>query len=221
MHYGLMLAIRGKKNEHPETEETGTFWVSKAIDIDTRLRVGSVVAKTEEIAAEKLLLKLKQHGHLDEPPALITDGRGGCRNAIEKIWGKNKSKNWKYLQVIKDRVAGKITGIKTKVIYGTESIIDFLGANLSYIDRTHLTSRQMNGRLVRKTLSYSKKKELLEASCIFEDWVYNLTRIVRTIRIKINSEWKYISPAMKAGLTNHMWTIAELLKTVVNPINSI
>jgi hypothetical protein len=204
-----------------ETAEAGTFWISKSIEPDTRLRIGSNVAKTEEKAAEKLLFKIKQRGHPDEPPALTTDGRGGCRALMEKIWDKNKSKNWKYLQVIKDRVNGKITGIKIKVIYGTDAIVDYLGANLAYIDRTHLTSRQMNGRLVRKTLSFSKKKELLEASCVFEDWIYNLTRIVRTLKIKENGKWKYISPAMKAGITDHIWTIEELLKTVVNPINSI
>jgi hypothetical protein len=219
MPYGLMWAIKAKKNGHTETENTGTFWISKAIEIDTRLRVGSAVDKTEEKAAEKLLSKIKKNGNSDEPPALATDGRGGCKNAMNKIWDKRKSQSWKYLQIIKNREYGKVTGIKIKVIYGSEDIVDFLGTNLSYIDRTHLTSRQINGRLVRKTLSFSKKKELLEASCLFEDWVYNLIRHVRTLRFKQNNKWKYISPAMKAGLTDHFWTIEELLKTVVNPIN--
>lgn len=39
-----------------------------------------------------------------------------------------------------------------------------LGQSTSYVERTHLTSRHMNGRLVRKTLGYSKELEMLRAS---------------------------------------------------------
>ncbi len=101
-------------------------------------------------------------------------------------------------------------------MYGKEEVIEYLGANLSYVDRTQLTSRQMNGRLVRKTLSFSKKGRFLEASCIFDYWVYNLVRTVSTLRYKEKYKWKHISPAMKAGITDHLWTIEELLKTVVS-----
>ena len=44
------------------------------------------------------------------------------------------------------------------------AICQKLGKHNSYVERTHLTSRHMNGRLVRKTLSYSKRVEMLEAS---------------------------------------------------------
>jgi hypothetical protein len=42
----------------------------------------------------------------------------------------------------------------------------------------------MNGRLVRKTLSFSKEVEMLKASCAWEDWAYNLTRSVKTLRMR-------------------------------------
>jgi hypothetical protein len=212
-----MQGIKGKKNGYIETEETGEFWICKAIEIDTRLRIGSVVDKEEGDAGKKLLSKLKERGHPDKPPALSTDGRGGCKEGIKELWGEKILPNCKYLQIIKQKTPEEGTQVKTKVIYGNEDILDYLGDNLSYIDRTHLTSRQMNGRLVRKTLSFSKKGRFLEASCVFEDWVYNLVRIVRTLRFQENNKWKYISPAMKAGITDHLWTIEELLKTIVVP----
>jgi IS1 family transposase len=37
-----------------------------------------------------------------------------------------------------------------------------MGGHTAYVERTHLTSRQMNRRLARKTLSFSKELELLE-----------------------------------------------------------
>jgi len=62
---------------------------------------------------------------------------------------------------------------------------------------------------------------LLEASCAWEDWVYNLTRKVKSLRIEARDDdqrlWKPRSPAMAAGLTDHIWTIEELLSTMAVP----
>ena len=164
-----------------------------------------------------MLSKLKGWGHAEEPPAITTDGRGGCQDAMKELWGEENEDKWQYIQFIRQKIPGEGIRTKTKIIYGNASTIDYLGANLSYVDRTQLTSRQMNGRLVRKTLSFSKKGKFLEASCILDDWIYNLVKTVRTLRLKENEKWQYFSPAMKAHITDHLWTIEELLKTVVNP----
>jgi hypothetical protein len=212
-----MQVIRGKKSGHPETHETGEFWICKAIEIDTRLRIGSTVDKDEAESNKRMLAKIKRRGNAVEPPALTTDGRGGSKEGIKELWGEEILPDCKYLQIIKQKTPEEGTQVKTKVIYGKEDVLDYLGANLSYVDRTQLTSRQMNGRLVRKTLSFSKQRRFLEASCLYDDWVYNLVRTVRTLRYQENGKWKYISPAMKAGITDHIWTIEELLKIVLPP----
>jgi len=65
----------------------------------------------------------------------------------------------------------------------------------------------MNGRLVRKTLSFSKQQEMLKTSSVWEDLVYNLTRPVKTLRLEVNQgncRFQPRSPAMAAGLTDHM-----------------
>jgi hypothetical protein len=61
---------------------------------------------------------------------------------------------------------------------------------------------------------------MLEASCAWEDGVYNLTRPVKSLHLEVNDgqrRWKSRSPAMAAGLTDHVWTIEELLTKVVIP----
>ena len=81
----------------------------------------------------------------------------------------------------------------------------------------------MNGRLVRKTLGFSKKREMLEAACIWEDVVYNFARHVKTLRLEVNQDgrrWRYRSPAMAAGITDHIWSVLELLTRVPVPVNS-
>ena len=73
---------------------------------------------------------------------------------------------------------------------------------------------------MRKTLSFSKQLEMLKASSVWEDVVYSLTGPVKTLRLEVSKEKRRFqprSPAMAAGLTDHLWTIKELLMTVVPP----
>ena len=73
---------------------------------------------------------------------------------------------------------------------------------------------------MRKTLGYSKKLEMLEASSIWEDVVYNVGRALKTLRIESRESrrhWNHRSPAMAAGLTDHIWEIEEILGALPLP----
>jgi hypothetical protein len=200
------------------------------------LRVGRAIAKAEEEVAEELMKQLKDRGHAQSPPPIATDGKGAYREAMVETWGKVPARKpigkglppekkqpqpgWHYLQVIKHREGGHVVEVKVEVIYGNQETLGIVGAHTSYVERTNLTSRQMNGRLVRKTLSFSKELKMLKASSVWEDAAYNLTRQVKTMRREVNQEKRRFqprSPAMAAGLTDHIWTIKELLWTVVTP----
>jgi len=137
---------------------------------------------------------------------------------------KRPQEGWRYLQVVKQREEGRVVGIQARVIYGDDvEVRAQLGENTAYVERTHLTSRHMNGRLVRKTLGFSKEREMFCAACAWEDLVYNLARHVKTLRVEVNDglrRWRYRSPMMAAGLTNHIWTIQELLTCVPVPFNT-
>ena len=161
--------------------------------MDSRLRVGRAIGKTEEEVAHELMAQLKDRGHPDQPPAMATDGKGDYRTALVETWGqvpsyqgrgrpptqKQPQPEWQYVQVIKERSGSRVTAVHIQVVYGNpEEVLELMGGHTAYVERTNLTSRQMNGRLVRKTLSSSKHLEALEAACAWEDWVYNLTRTV-------------------------------------------
>jgi hypothetical protein len=128
------------------------------------------------------------------------------------------------MQVIKQRENGRVSGTETRVIYGDKLLTPaLLGEHTAYVERTNLTTRHMNGRLVRKTLGFSKKREMLEAACIWEDVMYNFVRHVKTLRLEVNEDdrrWRYRSPAMAAGITDHFWSIQELLSVVPVPVNT-
>lgn len=197
--------------------------------------MGRAVGKNEEEVAMVMMSQIRDRSNPTEPPAIASDGNDSYPEAMLETWGKipeytgrgrpptckQPQPEWKCLQVIKHRSGGRIIGITHRVVYGDpKEVPDLMGLNTAYVERTNLTSRQMNGRMVRKTLSFSKKEEMLEASCAWEDWVYNLTRPVKSLRFEVNEgqrRWKSRSPAMAAGLTDHIWTIEELMRTVVVP----
>ena len=62
--------------------------------------------------------------------------------------------------------------------------------------------------------------EALEAGCAWEDWAYNLKRMVETLAIRLGEGdrcWQQQPLAMVTGLTDHIWTFKELQMTVVPP----
>jgi hypothetical protein len=148
--------------------------------------VGRAIAKTEEQVAQQLMAQLKARGHPDHPPALATDGKGDYRLALLESWGqvpayqgrgrpptlKQPHRDWQYVQVVKERCGNRVTGVHIRVVYGEpEEVLAVVGGHTAYVERTNLTARTMNGRLVRKTLSYSKQLAALKAACAWEDWV--------------------------------------------------
>ena len=72
----------------------------------------------------------------------------------------------------------------------------------SHIERQNLTMRMQIRRLTRLTNAFSKKWENLRAAVALHFAYYNFCRVHSSLRV---------TPAMEAGITDHVWTIAELL----------
>ena len=98
--------------------------------------------------------------------------------------------------------------------------------NTSYVERDNLTSRHSNGRLVRKTLSHSKKQYYLRRHLDLEEAIYNFVRPHSALRVKLRKpaayrrRWQPRTPAMAAGLTDHIWSLEELLSYCLPPPNA-
>ena len=236
---GRMVGTREKKTCR-QVAEAGEYWRCTLIEPETRLRVGRGIGPTETEAAVVLWQQLKQRtAHHASPPPLLSDGWGGHREALLAVYGqippysgrgrpptrKQPGKAWHYTQMVKQRdEQGNFVGVEVRVIYGDDSTLNRTGQRTTCVERTNLTSRQMNARLTPKTLGFSKQLAMLCAASVWEDGVYNLTRPVKTLRLEVNDgtrRWQPVSPAMKAGLTDHLWSIAQLLTLVPVPTNPV
>jgi len=204
------------------------------LDRDSRLRVAHTIEKDETQASIGVFRLLAQRGHLDGPPPTISDGWGGIDQAMLEVYGrvpeyggrgrpptrKQPGKEWLYLQMVKQRDPhGRFTGTKLKAVFGSkENLVALLGGSTAYLERSNLTSRMFNGRQVRKTLAFSKDVDYCRFAAIWEDAYYNLVKAHKGLRLRIHNcpdrKWRPRTPAMAADLTNHIWTVKELLTVI-------
>jgi hypothetical protein len=228
-----MCATKEKKR-HPETPESGQFMRSTLLDMDSRLRVARAIEKDETQASIAVFQMLKHRGHPDGPPPTISDGWGGIDQAMIEVYGivpeycgrgrpatrKQPGSDWLYLQMVKQRDEnGRFAGTKLKVIFGSkDEVIALLGKSTAYIERSNLTSRLFNGRQTRKTLAFSKDVDCYRAAATWEDAYYNLVKPHKSLRLRVydlaGRKWKERTPAMAAQLTDHVWTVKDLLTIV-------
>ena len=203
------------------------------IDMDSRLRVARGFGKSETDASIEVFKTLKERGHPDMPPPTVSDGWGGIDDAMVEVYGKipeysgrgrppthkQAQPGWQYMQIVKQKDEhGRFLGTDIRVIYGDETEVRVLfGESTAYIERTHLTMRHFNSRLTRKSLAFSKELNMHKAAAAWEDLYYNLGRPHKSLRINVADDlkqrWMLRTPAMTAGLTDHIWTVKELLTT--------
>jgi len=207
------------------------------LDTGSRLRAARGIGKDETEASLRVFQTLQQRGHPDGPPPLITDGWGGIDDAILAVYGlvpeysgrgrpptrPKPGQDWRYLQMVKLRDEhGHLQEVKLRAVWGPlDELVELLGKSTAYIERSHLTARLFNARLTRKTLAFSKDLSMHRAALSWEDAYYNLVRPHKSLRLRTHpeahSKWILRTPAVAAGLTDHIWTVKELLLTVPLP----
>jgi hypothetical protein len=123
-----------------------------------------------------------------------------------------------YATVEKVRKKGRVVEILTRVVFGTMAamVAALKGSrvsrsiNTSLLERQHLTDRHHNARKSRKTYRFSKDWHYHEASTSFTLYSYHFCWPVRTLREPVGERrWRERTPAMAAGLADHVWTMDE------------
>jgi IS1 family transposase len=183
--------------ERRNGQRVGDTWVFLITDAESKLVPCFVVGDRDLRSAEKLMADVASR--LCNRPQITTDGLRAYIWGVEKTFGANVD----YGMLIKSyaEVEGRmeLAGAQPRSISGRP---DPRHISTSYAERNNLNCRTFLRRLTRLTNAFSKRVENLEAALWLYLAHYNFVRIHGTLRV---------TPAMAAGVTDHVWSIEELL----------
>jgi IS1 family transposase len=202
-------AFVGAKDRNASPEKKlqgwGDAWTWTAIDADSKLMLSWYIGPRDATSACQIMNDVS--GRLTHRIQLTTDGLHAYWSAAGIAFDGNVD----YAQLVK--IYGedpngqpgrysppKCTGIEIKVRIGDP---DRAHISTSFIERSNLTVRMGMRRYTRLTNGHSKKLENHLAMTSIFMTCYNFCRIHQTLRV---------TPAMEAGLTDHVWEIEELLE---------
>jgi IS1 family transposase len=196
--------------EHNGEFGYGDVWTFTAIDADTKLVPAWLVGLRNVDCAYEFANDLK--GRLANRVQLTTDGHGMYLEAVEHAFGADID----YGMLVKLYGQEAETGKRyspAKCLSATKHIMqgkpDYETISTSYVERQNLTMRMGMRRFTRLTNAFSKKLENHEYALALYFMHYNFARPHKTLT---NPYPK--TPAMAAGLTNHIWTIEEIVSLV-------
>ena len=210
-----------------------------AFDPEHKLVLAVVPGARTEENARAIVAEVKQRVNCEPPPMMTSDEYPAYATAIEEIFSEPvpapaRRKPGRprvvpeqrlpdgviYATVHKHRENGRVIAVEPRQVFGTpEALEEVLGesaasrrVNTSFVERQNGTDRHRNARKARKTYRFSKDWRYHESVTYLTMYVYNFCWPVRTLRIKDDQgNWQPRSPAMAAGLADHVWSIPEWL----------
>ena len=141
-------------------------------------------------------------------------GRAARRMAPERVPPPGLT----YATVEKRRRLGRVVEVLVLLIFGTMAALALAlwrsrvsrRVNVSFLERYHATDRHKNARKVRKTYTFSKDWRVHESMTYFTMYSYNFCWPVRSLEDRDeDGRVRKRSPAMAAGLADHVWTMRE------------
>ncbi len=188
---------------------------AQAVVTDTRRRTGGRAMRlitTDEYPAYEAAI-LDAYGVTVTPPRT---GKPGRPKAPYKV----PAPDLRYATVVKTRQKGRVVKVDFRVVFGSELSVRAAlmcstvsrAINTAFVERQNGTDRHRNARKGRKTYRFSKDWDFHEAATYFTLYSYNFCWPVRTLRVKDErGRWQERTPAMAAGLTDHVWSMSEWL----------
>lgn len=189
--------------EIAEERIAGDVWTWAAIDADTKLipcwtlgqRDGQTAIHFVDDLAERLASRIQ----------LTSDGLGAYLRAVEKAFQGAVD----YAQLVKvynQTIEGQKRYSPAERIACERHTVtgnpDPDHISTSYIERANLTMRMGMRRFTRLTNGFSKKVESHAAAVSLHMMFYNFARVHQTLKT---------TPAVAAGVTDHTWTVEEIL----------
>jgi IS1 family transposase len=217
-------------------------WMGLAIMVSTRLWLGGVVSRTRDISgADRLLQQVRACSQAACALLVCTDGWAAYPNSIKRAFrdkvkrtaerGRASLQVWSGLHiwtVIKQTVNKRLTGVLRQMSHGSLAQAMRLlrrsaggqVLNTSYIERFNGTVRERLATLTRKCRHAAHRLQALETGMYLIGSTYNFCCFYQELSTRAAGDAQQLlrqTPAMASGLTDHLWSLAELLRYQVAP----
>jgi hypothetical protein len=213
-----------------------------AIMVSTRLWLGGVVGKRRDEALILSLMQIVRSCALARPLLICVDGFIAYVQAVQWVFrspllsrkrGRPQMISWPDIhmgQVVKRYQGKRVVDITRRMALGCLDVAQALLAkrhggtklNTAFIERLNATFRSRLAILVRRGRALLRNPETLTPLIFLMGCVYNFCTEHKSLRLKLSVgrsgyRWVQRTPALAAGLTDHIWSVKELLLFRVPP----
>jgi hypothetical protein len=224
----------------PADAHHGDWWDHVALDPESRLVLAVVPGARDAEGVEEVVGEVRRRTGGRVMDLMTSDDYPAYETAILQAYGqavvttptgrpsrrmtpaKVPPPGLNYATVEKRREKGRVVAIISRVVFGTLAAVQAALArstvsrriNVSFLERQNATDRHHNARKVRKTYTFSKDWRVHEAMTYFTLYSDNFCWPVRTLNERDDQgHWRRRTPAMAAGLADHVWTMSEWITT--------
>ena len=222
--------------------QAGSFWMALALMVGTRLWLAGVVGKRRDFDLIAALMAQVRALALCRPLLVAVDGFSTYVKAVRRAFrsplhagliGRPHLFTWPQVaivQVVKRRTEEALS-IERRIVQGSTDLVSRLlarsqgggGINTAYIERFNATFRQRLAWLGRRSRALARTPITLECGMYLSGCVYNFCSYHKSLRLSLlvgshgRRHWVQRTPALAAGLTDHSWSVAELLWFKLSP----
>jgi len=218
------------------------IWMAMALMVSTRLWLGGEVSaqRNHELIARSLGRVKGCASALGGAILFCVDGLASYPTALLQVFrekeprqqtGRCRLRLWPQLligQVIKQYQGHRVVGVRRYILRGTKEAVAALikstqgrgELNTAFIERLNATFRSSLYSLARRTRSLARHSGSLRCGMFLVGCVYNFCAEHESLRLPGligGHKWLGRTPAMATGLTDHCWSLSELLSFQVPP----
>lgn len=228
----------------PQDRRRGDDWDHTAIDPESRLLLYLVPGKRDGTACKQVVQQVHDRTAGRTDILFTSDEHAPYETAIKEVYGVEQPQPKRpgpgrppkprtvvppelcYATARKRRQKGRVVEVVRSVVFGTVELLQaYLDRstvsttiNTAFVERHNGTDRHQNARKHRKTYGFSKEIDLHHAASSFIGYSYNFCWCVRTLRTRGDDGcWQPRTPAMAAGLTEHVWSLWEWITYPTTP----
>jgi hypothetical protein len=221
--------------------QQGTVWMAMAECVKFRLWLGGIISKERDLSLIRAVVAMVFSLALCRPLLLAADGLVSYVRAFQEAFrspwprstpGRPKLRPWDNLaivQVVKHRTAG-VLSVQRRIVQGSSALVQQLlddtqnggQINTAYIERLNATFRQCLATLTRRGRMLACLPQTLSHGMYLVGTVYNFCTYHDSLAVELlitpqRRRWLRRTPAIAAGLTDHRWSVPDLLCFKIPP----